>query len=175
MKTAEMECVLASWFDYRKNLIVPNVYWRWTHELDLMIVSERGYVTEVEIKISRADLRRDLKKWHGHFNPQIKYLYFAVPAALEAAALELVPEDAGILLVYTEDERPYLRQQVKRRRQPKARKTASPVTDHERYRIARLGALRIWGLKRKLEKVAAIDTNADAATIAGLTAADFGL
>jgi len=62
--TPEMECALAGWFDYRQNLIVPCVYWGvgyYTHECDLLIVSRAGYVTEVEIKISRSDLRADAR------------------------------------------------------------------------------------------------------------------
>lgn len=153
-----MECALSSWFDYRINLIVPNVYWGMNmHECDLLIVSKAGYVTECEIKISRADLRADRKKWHGHeggiAKRVIKYLYFAVPEHLEAAALQFVPERAGIILVSPKDnvpgEYPYS-PRCKRIRQPIVNKHAQKMPDRERYKVARLGALRIWDLKRKL-------------------------
>ena len=150
--TPEMECALAGWFDYRQNLIVPCVYWGvgyYTHECDLLIVSRAGYVTEVEIKISRSDLRADAKKAHGHQNQRIKYLYFAVPEKLEAAALEFAPERAGIITV-----RDYAPGQwsplCKRIRAPTCIKHAPKMTDAERYKVARLGALRIWNLKRDL-------------------------
>jgi len=151
-----MECALATWFDYRINLIVPNVYWGWgldNHECDLLIVSKAGYVTEVEIKISRADLRADAKKSHGHRNARIKYLYFAVPEKLETAALEFVPERAGIITVRNGENvvgiYPH-RPKCKRIREPSKTINVSKMSDHERYKIARLGALRIWNLKRKL-------------------------
>ncbi len=152
--TPEMEVALAKWFDYRVNLIVPNVYWGFSadmHECDLLIVSNAGYVTEVEIKISRADLRADAKKSHGHRNARIKYLYFAVPEKLEAAALEFAPERAGIITVRDKDKPgEYLGPRCKRIRAPSAIRQVSPMTASERYKVARLGALRIWNLKRKL-------------------------
>ena len=154
--TPEMECALSNWFDYRVNLIVPCVYWGhgcFYHECDLLIVSKAGYVTEVEIKISRGDLQADAKKLHGHHGGSaIKYLYFAVPERLEAAALQFVPERAGIILVSPKDnvpgEYPYS-PRCKRIRQPIVNKHAQKMPDRERYKVARLGALRLWGLKRK--------------------------
>ena len=73
--TPEMECRLADYFGYRKNLIVPNVYWGLDmHECDLLVLSQAGYATEIEIKISIADLRADAKKVHGHRSGgRIKY------------------------------------------------------------------------------------------------------
>lgn len=153
--TPEMECALANWFDYRVNLIVPNVYWGFgydMHECDLLIVSKAGYVTEVEIKISRADLKADAKKSHGHENQRIKYLYFAVPTALEEAALEFAPERAGIIVVRNDfPGADRVGPRCRRVREPSAIKHVSKMTDRERYKVARLGALRIWKLKRKLQ------------------------
>ncbi len=156
--TAEMECALANWFDYRVNLIVPNVHWGMNmHECDLLIVSQVGYCTEVEIKVSRADLRADAKKLHGHnggvARRVIKYLYFAVPLALEEAALEFAPERAGIITV--KDTQPdrygYIAgPRCRRVREPTCNKHSTKMTDRERYKVARLGALRIWNLKRKI-------------------------
>lgn len=145
-----MECAVATWFNYRQNLIVPCVYWGLSdwHECDLLIVSKAGYCTEVEIKITRADLRRDAKKAHGHRNPGIKYLYFALPDYLEHC-MEFVPDRAGVILVraYKEgDWSPVCR----RARAPICQKHAAKMTDRQRYQVARLGAIRIWDLKRRL-------------------------
>ncbi|MEE8428639.1 MAG: hypothetical protein V3S33_03965 [Gammaproteobacteria bacterium] len=148
--TPEMEVALARWFDYRMNLIVPNVYWGFSsdmHECDLLIVSKAGYCTEVEIKITRADLRRDAKKSHGHENKSIKYLYFALPDYLEHCQ-EFVPERAGIILVRP-DVPDVWSPRCKRVRQPQCQKHAAKMSDSQRYKVARLGALRIWNLKEK--------------------------
>ena len=84
----------------------------------------------------------------------IKYLYFAVPEKLEAAALELAPSRAGIITVRPKDDDPAAHRswwpRCKRIRDPICTKHAQPMSDRDRYKVARLGALRIWGLKRKL-------------------------
>ena len=144
-----MECALASWFDYRVNLIVPNVYWGFgegNHECDLLIVSKAGYCTEVEIKVTRADLRADTKKAHGHDDRNIKYLYFALPDYLDHC-LEFVPEHAGIILVRPWKPGYQAGPTCRRVRDPVCRKYAPKMNDRMRYKVARLGALRIWNLK----------------------------
>ena len=158
MKTPEMECALASWFDYRVNLIVPNVHWGMNmHECDLLIVSKAGYVTECEIKVSRHDLKKDAEKLHGHNGGRvIKFLYFALPERLLAQGnvidedvVAMIPERAGILVV--RDKEPGDRSpRVRRAREPQPNRNATKMPDSERYKVARLGALRIWNLKRKL-------------------------
>ena len=150
-----MELALVSYLNYRQNLIVPNVYWGMDiHECDLLVVSKAGYLTEVEIKITRADLRADAKKGHGHRSRIIKRLFFALPECLESS-IEFVPERAGIILV-----RPMKKDDIDAGWSPYCReirpaqrnKAAGKISDHDRYKIARLGTLRIWGLKRKLLK-----------------------
>lgn len=154
MTTDEMEVALARWLDYRANLIVPNVYWGLTglHECDLLVVSKAGYLTEIEIKVTVADLRADKKKWHGHESMRIKRLFFALPEKLEHR-IDLVPERAGIILVRPiptgKGKYPY-HPRCREIRAAKRNPGAGKITDAERYKIARLGALRIWNLKRKL-------------------------
>ena len=151
-----MEIALASWFDYRVNLIVPNVHWGMNmHECDLLIVSKAGYVTEVEIKISRAGLKADAKKSHGHRSNWIKYLYFAVPDyiiadgnVLKDDVMAMIPERAGIITV--RQPTGVYAGRCKRIREPTANKAATTMGDLDRYKVARLGALRIWGLKSRL-------------------------
>ncbi len=146
-----METALASWFDYRANLIVPKVYWGFgpdMHECDLLMLSKAGYVTEIEIKVTRADLKKDQMKGHGHRNIRIKYLYFAIPTYLEHC-IEFVPERAGIILVRPYEEGVWT-PNCKRIRAPQCQKQSRKASDRERYQLARLGALRIWNLKRQI-------------------------
>jgi len=153
-----MECALAHEFNYRKNLVVPNVAWGMNlHECDLLVVSERGYASEVEIKISKADLKKDATKAHQHENRRIKSLWFAIPDYLEDC-IDLVPERAGIIIVKTGplktdkfDGRTYTwPRKCTRLRPPQMNGLAQPFSDAERFKVARLGALRIWRLKQKL-------------------------
>ncbi len=147
--TPEMEVALSSYFDYRMNLIVPNVHWGMNmHECDLLMVSKAGYCTEIEIKVTRADLKKDAEKRHGHWSNRIKYLYFAIPTYLESC-IEFVPERAGIVTVRPDTDPEDWTPRCRIIRKPTPNK-AQKMSDADRYKVARLGALRIWGLKRKL-------------------------
>lgn len=148
IKTIEMEVVVASFFGIRQNLIVPNVSWGLDiHECDLLVVTQAGFCYEIEIKISRADLIKDKAKRHGHVNGKIKRLYFAIPDSL-LKDIEHVPERAGIISVYRGRYDNRLLCDVVRA--PVQNKNARSLSDTEKFQVARLGALRIWGLKRKL-------------------------
>ena len=147
ISTEEMECVLANHFGIRTNLIVPNVSWGLgIHECDLLICSKSGYCTEIEIKISKSDLIKDKDKSHGHNSNKIKYLYFAIPDHLVTdEIISHIPERAGILAVRDNGRRLV----VKRIREPKRNVNAIKLTIEEQYDMARLGSLRIWGLKKQ--------------------------
>ena len=148
MKTIEIEIAVAQHFGYRTNLIVPNISWGLNiHECDLFILSQAGYATEVEIKVSKGDLLKDADKPHQHYSDMIKNLYFAIPEKLEEH-ISHIPERAGIIVL--KRHRVYNNLMCEVMRKPKPNKNARKLTDKERYQVARLGALRIWGLKHKL-------------------------
>jgi hypothetical protein len=141
--TKEIELKIAYHLGIRENLIVPNVSWGFNiHECDLLSISSKGYLTEVEIKISLSDLKKDKEKYHGHYDDRIKYLYFAIPAKL-AKHIEYIPKRAGIFIITTKG-------RVYKIAKPKYNKKANPISDKDKYKIARLGALRIWKLKEKI-------------------------
>jgi hypothetical protein len=153
--TLDMEIALANHFDYRQNLIVPNISsGMHIHECDLFIVTKKNYCYEVEIKISKADLKKDSEKKHNHKSGKIKRLYFAIPDHLQDC-IEYIPERAGIIIVRKNKPSEYYYQQtydVREIREPVENNNSTPLTDKERYNVARLGTMRIWGLKRKLCK-----------------------
>lgn len=145
---AHIEIAVARHFGYRQHLIVPNVSWGMgLHECDVLILSSLGYATEVEIKISASDLKKDTRKRHGHVDSQnrIKKLYFAIPEKLMDYA-DAIPERAGILVYKYFNGRGYVEEIRPARQNMRAR----PLTDDERYNMARLGAMRIWSLKQKI-------------------------
>ena len=152
MKAKEMELALVNFVNYRDNLIVPNVCWGWglRHECDLLVVTRAGITWEIEIKTSAADLRRDKKKWHGHVSEKIAYLYFAIPDDLLKLSDE-IPERAGIIVcteIEPEDDDPYIHCHVER--EPQRNEYAPKIELLDRYKLARLGAIRIWKLKKKI-------------------------
>jgi hypothetical protein len=142
--SVEIEIAIAGYFGARTHIIVPNVSWgMFGYELDLCILNNKSfYASEVEIKISKFDLKRDCKKGHHHdLNGNlIKNLWFAMPEKLECCA-DLVPVKAGILLVSPKS-------WVREIRKPLPNPIAKKWTVQKAYELARLGTLRIWDLKR---------------------------
>lgn len=147
--TLEMEEALARYFGYRQNIIVPNISFGFNiHECDLLILRKSGHVLEVEIKISRSDLKKDLKKEHCHsdyFN-RIKELWFAIPEYLQDSQ-DLVPEQAGIIVVYLSEWGGFYCRTI---RDPEVNTSAHKLDATEQLALARLGTMRIWNLKRKI-------------------------
>jgi hypothetical protein len=150
-------------FYFRSHYVVPNVKWGldFRHELDLLSISKNYIGTEVEIKVSKADLKRDLLKEHGHYDPRIRQLYFAGPLELLEAFKEFVPEEAGIITVkYVPAETfehrrtgRYVREgyyhcQVHRKAKI-SKNYRKPFTKEEVSRLMRLGNLRYWSLFSK--------------------------
>ena len=159
MHAGDIELALAHRYKWRQNLIVPNVYYglHFNHELDLMIVTSAGWATEIEIKVSVADLKADKKKTHDHYSNRIKYLYFAVPEELQAPALELIPERAGLFIIRPDLE-PFEYRKTEIVKSPTTNKHARKITTDERIKLNELATMRIWSLKevvyrlqRKLE------------------------
>lgn len=163
MKTLEVEIGLMQHFDIRRNVIVPNVS-DWSKclrfEADMLILTKSGFATCIEIKVSKADLRRDLKKHHiareqlhEHYFKNLKYFYYAVPQFLEDAALEQIPEFAGLLVMKKVFSLRFEKDiyQVEVSRKPK-KLFNRKWTDEEQFDLARLGTMRILGLKEKLLK-----------------------
>jgi hypothetical protein len=173
MTTLEMEIAVIKNFRPRQNLIVPNVSWglhdqryKSLHECDVLILSNSNYATEIEIKISKSDLLNDLKKRHKHNHDLIRRFYYAVPEKLEQAALENIPNGAGLLVVYSKQftgykwhtdggKSEYVKYytQVKTVKECTINTVAVKWTNEQRQQLARLGTMRILGLKEKIHNL----------------------
>ena len=155
MRTPELESKLVKWFDPRRQLIVPNVSWGWglTYEVDLVVVRPSGYAIEVELKISRADVRKDQekRKWlpghDGHHGDRFRESWFAVPEKLQDFALANIPAHCGLIVV-PEDSYPCIRVV----RKAKLNTKAKPLTEKEEIALLRLAAIRMWTLKHHRAK-----------------------
>jgi hypothetical protein len=147
--TIEIEERVANYFSPRQCLIVPNISWGMDiHECDLLIVRKSGYGIEVEIKVSRADLKKDAEKTHHHSDSRIREFYFAIPDYLQDA-IDLIPSHAGVIIltrVYDYGDHLYCRTI----RDAKINTKSIKFTPEEMFNIARLGTMRIWSLKRKI-------------------------
>lgn len=149
MRAVEIEIAVARLFGVRRHVIVPNASWGMSlHECDLLIIRNTGYAVEVEIKVSKADLKKDALKRHGHNSNRIKELYFAVPDKLYDAAVEYAPERAGIITVEHWEHYPFVEGSVKRKAVLNV--LARPLNEDEIRTAMRLAGMRIWGLKERL-------------------------
>lgn len=143
VKTIEAEIAIAKYINPRVNLVVPNVSWgAGIHECDMLVITKSRYAWEIEIKVSKADLLKDKQKRHGHLSDRIRDFYFAIPKSLLACYPD-IPGRCGILVI---DEN----MRVKKVRDPIHNSNAIKWSDAEYANIARLGAMRIWGLKSKI-------------------------
>jgi len=149
MTSADVEWALVvpqrSRFNFLKCIVVPNVYWGMVnHECDLLALTKSDTAHEIEIKVSKSDLKADSKKRHSHPGGKlIKCLWFAGPETLEDAFIEYAPDKAGIILVY-EDYAERRGMCYRIARQSKPNPMARHWTLEERAKLARLGAMRYW-------------------------------
>lgn len=146
-----MEIAVADLIGFREHCIVPNVSWGLGlgHECDLLVLDSKDRFTEVEIKISMSDLRKDFKKGHGHRSDLITRLVYAVPQRMTEKAKELIPSQHGIIEVrWQPTSERFTAIWV---RQCKHRKTQPPSQDRIR-KFMHLGLMRIWSLKKALNR-----------------------
>lgn len=148
LNSTDLEIAVARSFNYRQNLIVPNVFWGlgFKHEIDVLVLTPANYAYEIEIKTAKSDLKRDFLKPHGHRSNRLRKQFFCVTKDLEELALTLILEETpewGLLVV--EEGR-----DVRTVRYPTINKLARPFTEDERQKLYDLAAMRIWSLKETL-------------------------
>lgn len=163
VRCVDIEIAIMKEFDFRQNLIVPNVsnmMMLVPFETDMLVLTKSNYAYGFEIKISKSDLKADFKKpQHAKFDEphrvsgkrglerfysKFKYFNYAVPEQLKECALELIPDFCG-LWIYAKYEYPkqskfYLEREPKKLFDYK-------WSEKQRYELARLGAMRIYALK----------------------------
>ncbi|PSR52029.1 hypothetical protein AHMF7605_00080 [Adhaeribacter arboris] len=144
----QMETAVANLWDVRRHIIVPNISWGMKlHECDLFILTKANYALEIEIKRTKADLKKDAEKQHAHQSERIKELWFAIPERLKNC-LEFIPAHAGVILVKKrriKSLQPAYR--AVRYRLPVPNKAAKKLSEQEVSNVKRLGCMRIWSLK----------------------------
>lgn len=147
----EIEYLIAKtpYFNFVKNDVLINISWGFLpHEADMLIVSKTGYVREIEIKRSHADLKNDFKKKHTHSSPIINKFYYAVPEKLIEKTKALLLEhnrEAGIIS-FSEKKKINIVVEA-----PNLKKRK--ITTEERLKLLRLGNMRIWKMHKYFDKI----------------------
>ncbi len=147
MTSQQVEIAVAQHFDYRRNIIVPNISWGMGlhYEADVVVLRASDYAIEVEIKVSASDIKADLKKHHTHDSELFCELWFAVPLSLSQHPD--IPERAGILSIIGE------RNRVSVVRKPQRNKLGVKWTTKQRLKLLHLASMRTWKLKQQMLKL----------------------
>lgn len=116
------------------------------HECDILDLTPSGYATEYEIKISRSDFLAEKKKKHSHDSKFIKRLFYAVPEQMKGWALERLPNGAGLCYVCAKGNVHFIKN-------ADIRDDYFKWTNEEMFKLAKLGTMRILGLKKAQNKL----------------------
>lgn len=150
----EIEYGLCRYYGIRKYIIVPNVSWGFfaEHEADLVVITQAGYLTEIEIKRSWRDFLEDFKKNSYHNDNRIAEFYYCVPECMAGACKDYLYADPSIEARYGKigllsfDERGDIRFVRNGRKRNPLKLTAEEVLS-----VARLGVLRFWDVRHKYD------------------------
>lgn len=147
-------------------MMIPKCHWT-GHECDVMTVTENLRIIDIEIKISRADLRadKDKEKWYHRYNwrldgPQVKKdlgadvqrrrewpqkvwkHYVAVPESVWKDDLfEMLSPQSGVILLRHNTSGKVVARML---RQAKPNRDAETLSAEQVMNIARLATLRMW-------------------------------
>lgn len=161
-----------NYFQRRNLVVVPNCSWPGS-ECDLLVVTANLRIIDVEIKISRPDLRADAKKdkwyhswdfeidgpWVGWDAPRrprqwpqkVWKHYYAIPREIwtDELAASISPV-SGVLLLYRGQRQEVL---LDVWRPSKPCRDAEKISAENAVDIARLASLRMWDAYSKTEVV----------------------
>lgn len=141
----------------RAVLVVPQCKWT-GHECDLLVIEPGLRIIDIEVKISRADLKQDLAKdkwWHHRpwsrrheaaqprqWPDKVWKHYYALPKAIWEDKLYVsIPPNSGVLLLESSKAGAITINCI-RRAKPDGK--AKPITHVDAIDLARLCSLRLW-------------------------------
>ena len=167
-------------FYIRRNIVVPNVDWGFlNHEADLLVLSNAGYLTEIEIKRTWSDFKADFEKWHDHYDKKLSHFYYAVPESIGEKVFNWLyegsfgsrlysgslrysnshvlhptpnnPHECGLILYADPDA--YHNRGSFGINVPAKRMGNYKVSKDEELKLLRLLGMRVWNLKSKVAKL----------------------
>lgn len=138
---------------FLKKICIPNVSMycvgKTEYEADFIYFDlKTRYITEVEIKTSIQDFKRDFKKKRYHDCGNVKYLYYAVPRSLyndHSDDIDKLLGNAGLILIDeidTFDIRGNLYEFGCFAKRAKARKDVYPISPNGLMHYLRIGCMK---------------------------------
>ncbi len=89
------------WWDKRTSTMIPNLSWGLlNHEADFCVINKSGYLTEVEIKRSFEDLKKDFKKDVFHDDDRVYEFYYCLPLSIKEKAEKLFEEKKDQIIAF---------------------------------------------------------------------------
>jgi hypothetical protein len=157
----EIQVAIATQLFRRKYLVVPNCGWT-GHECDLLVIDKSLRIIDVEVKISRADLKQDNKKqkwyetrpWSKRHLPEQRRQwpdkvwkhYYVIPADIWQDSLyKSINASSGVVLVRRQKANNKLAIELIRMAKPD--RQAKQLSPADAVDIARLVSLRYWNQK----------------------------
>jgi hypothetical protein len=152
MKSSDIELAIwLHWGRVKNKVLCHNVSWgMFNHECDVLVLEKDNSFTEIEIKVSKADVKKDLTKGHGHNDKRIHKLYFAIPEELyRPDVIELIPERAGIMVVSKQTVTSWngttkTKTEIQIKRKPVPTKEKHIATPEQIRKLAYLQQFRFW-------------------------------
>ena len=148
-------------FDRRKYLILPNAYYGmgFSYEMDLLIITWTGRIGyEVEVKISLADLKRDLSKskfetnkrtGRNRLSDRVAGMWYAMPIQVWEKGAEHVPDDAGVIVIGEVSRGSWTDTVASVVRKPARKKGLYKWKDQELAKMAHLLSMRLLDHKER--------------------------
>ena len=167
IRCIDLEIHIMRHFDIRQNLIVPNVTdvsMLVGFETDMLVLTKSGYATGFEIKVTKGDLKADLKKKHikrldqflngqpglERYFGRFKYFNYAVPVHLKDVALDQIPDFCGLWVLdvpgYPALPKFYQVREAKKLFDYR-------WSEKQQYELARLGTMRILAMKEGIKNL----------------------
>lgn len=148
-------------------VVVPNCTWT-GYECDVLVVERNLRLIDIEVKISRADLKADAKKdkWWRRVSwgegpphrqpwpPKVWKHYYAMPKDIWKPELaECIPAASGVLLLSAPGKESAITGNlvIRVERQAKPNRDAEKISPQSAIDIARLASLRMWEAYQALE------------------------
>lgn len=174
MKWTEREigrCLYASVFARKNFICVPNCYLP-GNECDLLVVRPDLRMIDVEIKISRSDLKADMGKekwlkpwdfevhgWRKHpasmrervdHPPNIWKHYYAVPYGVWGdSMIEHIPPASGVMTI----DDGYSSPRINVVRKPKPNKEAQPISQDDVIKLMKSMHARMWDAYYEVDSI----------------------
>lgn len=145
----------SQFWNNKQDLYVPNVpYGMFGHEIDLAIMNNSGYITEIAIKRSWDEFISDFKKGFSHDDERVSFFAYCVPEKIIDKVCKYIVsnfknyEDEPAVLYYNEDGNIAMAPIGFIRRPGKHRS----LFLEEIYQLAKLGVFRYWELLNDKKK-----------------------